>query len=48
MFYAVIPSFKAEWEEIRSSEGKTEIKNRTFSPPEVKLHWKQMSTDRVR
>lgn len=30
MFYAVIPSFKAEWEEIRSSEGKTEIKNRTF------------------
>lgn len=30
MVYAVIPSFKAEWEEISPSEGKTEIKDRVF------------------
>lgn len=30
MFYAVIPSFKAEWEEIRPSGGKIEIKERIF------------------
>lgn len=30
MVYAVIPSFKAEWEEIRPSEGKTEIKDRVL------------------
>lgn len=46
MFYALIPSFEALWEEIRPSEGKTEIKDRIFFFPEVKLHLKQMSADR--
>lgn len=42
MFSAVIPSFKAEWEEIRPSGGKIEIKERIFFFPEVKLHLKQL------